>query len=1002
MTDKTTQAKPLNAPREASSKNSGETQHRGCPIVGIGASAGGLAAFEAFFSELPSDPQSGMAFVLVQHLSPDHKSLLVDLVKRYTCMKVYEVEDGMKVQPNCAYIIPPNRDMIFGDGTLHLLEPTAPRGLRLPIDFFFRSLAQDLHEQAICIVLSGTGSDGTLGLRAIKGEGGMAMAQLPESTEYDGMPRSANDTGLVDYILPPAEMPAQLINYVNHAFGKMPPIAAAAIPMSNNAQKKICIILRDRTGHDFSQYKENTLIRRIERRMALNQIKDSRQYVQFLLKNTAETEALFRDLLIGVTQFFRDPEIFEVLQTQGIPQLFDNQTDGGTVRIWVCGCSTGEEAYSIAILLQEYLETCEQNYNVQIFATDIDKLAIEQARAGIFPASIAADVSPERLTHFFTQDADQGVYRIHKHVRDLLVFSEQNVIKDPPFSKLDLISCRNLLIYLNGTLQKKLIPLFHYALNPKGLLFLGTSETIGDFINLFTALNPKGKLFQRREEQVSIPRLNMGKVIPPLADEHGGTALLPQKQRAPVLNLRELTEQALLSHYAQAAVLVNGRGDILHIYGRTGKYLEPTPGDAVMNVLSMAREGLRRELTTTLHRVTTQKTRLCYEGLRVKTNGDYTIVNLIVKPLEAAVADTQLSGLFLILLEEMPPEEESTEPGIEEGEGQTNEHKDRHIAKLERELRAKEEYLQTTLEEMQTSNEELTSSNEEMQSINEELQSTNEELETSKEELQSVNEELATVNAELQAKVSDLSRVNSDMNNLLAGTGVATLFVDHQLLISRFTPSTTQIINLIQTDIGRPVGHIVSNLVGYDSLVGDVRAVLDTLESHEAEVQTISGDWYLMRIRPYRTLENSIEGVVIIFVDITERKHMEEALRDNEARLHAIFDQTIVGIGQVALDGRFQFVNDQQCKALGYQREQLLQMSMQDIIFPEDLPRHQALFLALVNGGADYHIEMRYRCNNGTLMWVNNSVNGIRDQSNSVQSIVAVSIDISTRKKNQA
>jgi two-component system CheB/CheR fusion protein len=441
------------------------------PIVGIGASAGGLAAFEAFFSAMPTNTESSMAFVLVQHLSPDHKSILSDLVKRYTRMQVYEVEDGMKVKPNCAYIIPPNCDMAFLNGTLQLLEPTAPRGVRLPIDFFFRSLAQDQRERAICIVLSGTGSDGTLGVRAIKGEGGMVMAQNPDSAAYDGMPRSAIATGLVDYVLPPAEMPAQLVAYVNHAFGKRSRPVSAPAPKAEDTLKKICVLLRAQTGHDFSQYKENTIVRRVERRMALHQIERLDDYLRHLQQNQVEVEALFRDLLIGVTNFFRDPEAFATLQTQVVPRLFAGKPAGGAVRVWVCGCSTGEEAYSIAILLQEYLETLKQTFKVQIFATDVDRQAIEQARSGVFPASIAADVSPERLARFFAQDPEGGDYRIQKVIRDLLIFSEQDVIKDPPFSRLDLISCRNLLIYMRGDLQKKLIALFHYALNPQGVLF---------------------------------------------------------------------------------------------------------------------------------------------------------------------------------------------------------------------------------------------------------------------------------------------------------------------------------------------------------------------------------------------------------------------------------------------------------------------------------------------------------------------------------------------------
>ena len=471
----------------------------GFPIVGIGASAGGLAAFEAFFSGMPADTDPGMAFVLVQHLAPDHKSILTDLIRRYTRMQVFEVEDGMAVRPNCAYIIPPNRDMAFLDGTLQLLEPAAPRGHRLPIDFFFRSLAQDQHERAICIVLSGTGSDGTQGVRAVKGEGGMVMAQNPESTEYDGMPRSAIATGLVDYVLPPAEMPPQLIAYVAHAFGRTPRPVSLPAPKAGDAMKKVFILLRAQTGHDFSQYKQSTINRRVERRMAVHQIERLNEYVRHLQQTPAEVEALFRDLLIGVTNFFRDPEAFAALKEQVIPRLFADKDAGAAIRVWVPGCSTGEEAYSIAILLQEQVELLKQSFKVQVFATDIDRQAIEQARTGVYPASIAADISPERLSRFFAQEPDGTAYRVHKSLRDLLVFSEQDVIKDPPFSKLDLISCRNLLIYMGGDLQKKLMPLFHYALNPGGAFFLGTSETVGEFADLFATLDRKSKLYQRKE-----------------------------------------------------------------------------------------------------------------------------------------------------------------------------------------------------------------------------------------------------------------------------------------------------------------------------------------------------------------------------------------------------------------------------------------------------------------------------------------------------------------------
>jgi two-component system, chemotaxis family, CheB/CheR fusion protein len=853
------------------------------PVVGIGASAGGLAAFEAFFSGMSADAEPGMAFVLVQHLAPDHKSILTDLIRRYTRMQVFEVEDGMLVEPNCTYIIPPNRDMAFLNGALQLLEPSAPRGQRLPIDFFFRSLAQDQHERAIGIVLSGTGSDGTLGVRAIKGEGGMVMAQNPASTEYDGMPRSALATGLVDYELPPAEMPAQLIAYTVHAFGR-PPRPAVPASKSENAVRKIFVLLRAQTGHDFSQYKPSTIYRRIERRMAVHQIETIEGYVKFLQQAPEEVEALFRDMLIGVTSFFRDPEAFQALEERVIPKLLAGAPADALIRFWVPGCSTGEEAYSLAILLAECQQAMRQSFKVQVFATDIDSRAIAAARTGLYPASIATDISPERLGRFFTAEPGDGAYRIHKNIRDMLVFSEQNVIKDPPFSKLDLVSCRNLLIYLDGELQKKLIPLFHYALNPSGFLFLGTSETVGEYGDLFAVLDRKWKVYQRKEDLHAAQRAGpflLPMTVPGAPPPEARTAF-PRK-----LPLRELTEQALLQQLVQVGALVNGQGDVLYLHGRTGMYLEPAPGEVgTSNILKMAREGLRRELATALHKAVAVTETVRCPGLRVKTNGDFATVNLTVRPVRPTPPVATEPPLYLVILEEAagPSPAGGKIPTPESAGGQDADASiDARITALKQELRAKEEYLQTANEELETANEELKSSNEEMQSMNEELQSTNEELETSKEELQSVNEELATVNAELQTKVADLSRANNDMNNLLAGTGIATVFVDHQLRILRFTPSATRIINLIQSDIGRPVGHIVSNLPGYDHLVADIRAVLDTLVSQEAEVQTADGGWYTMRIQPYRTIDNVIEGAVLTFVDITGHKRAGQTRRGIES-----------------------------------------------------------------------------------------------------------------------
>src|ERR1039457_6855133 len=907
---------------------------QGFPIVGIGASAGGLAAFEAFFAGMPADADPGMAFVLVQHLAPDHKSILTDLIRRYTRMQVFEVEDGMAVHPNFAYIIPPNRDMAFLYGTLQLLEPVAPRGRRLPIDFFFRSLAEDQRERAICIVLSGTGTDGTLGVRAIKGEGGMVMVQNPASTEYDGMPRSALATGLVDYELPPAEMPAQLIAYVTHAFGNPPRAASFPTPKTESATKKLFVLLRAQTGHDFSQYKLGTIHRRIERRMAVNQIESMDGYVKYTQQTPGEVEALFRDLLIGVTNFFRDPEAFQALEEQVIAKLFAGDPGGAAARVWVPGCSTGEEAYSIAILLAERQEAMKQSFTVQVFATDIDSQAIATARAGLYPASIAADISPQRLARFFSAEPAAHAYRIHKSIRDLLVFSEQDVIQDPPFSKLDLISCRNLLIYMGGELHKKLIPLFHYALNPGGFLFLGTSETVGEFGDLFAVPDRKAKLYQRKEDAQRAalcrfvpPRTAMDVAFPRAAGKAAGGGKTP---------LREITEQALLQHVAPASALVNAQGDILYLHGRTGLYLEPAPGEAgINNILKMAREGLRRDLTTALYKAARTIGTVRCPGLRVKTNGDFTVVNLTMRPLVAGPGATPEAPLSLLALEDAPPapgraDQAAPHAGVEAGGHDTE--SDRRIAVLQQELRAKEEFLQTANEELETSNEELKSSNEEMQSINEELQSTNEELETSKEELQSVNEELATVNAELQTKVADLSRANNDMNNLLAGTWICTVFVDHHLRILRFTPSATRMSNLVLIDVGWPVSHIVSNLIGYDDLVADTRGVLDSLVSKEVEVRTQAGEWYSLRILPYRTLGNVIEGAVITFVDISETKKGDAALRKATLDMAALVRDALDAILVQYLEGRILAWTPWAAAMFGWSEAEALAMNIRGMI----------------------------------------------------------------------
>jgi two-component system CheB/CheR fusion protein len=912
------------------------------PIVGIGASAGGLAAFEAFFSGMPVDRDPGMAFVLVQHLDPEHKSLLVELVRRFTRMAVCEIEDGMMVKPNCVYIIPPNHELTILHGTLQLLEPTEPRGHRLPIDFFFNALAEDQRTCAVAIVLSGTGSDGSHGLRTIKAAGGLVLAQHPASCEFDGMPRSAIATGLVDYELPPAEMPARLITYAAEASTRPPGPLFVQSLTTENALQKIFVLLRAQTKHDFSHYKMSTVNRRIERRMTVHKIKKCDDYVKFLQVTPAEVDELFRDLLIGVTNFFRDPSAFEVLETQAISKLCTGKNPGSVIRVWSAGCSTGEEAYSLAILLLERMEALKQGHTVQVFATDIDSRAIATARAGRYPASIAADLTPERLARFFTREPDGLSYRIHKAIRDMVVFSEQDVIKDPPFSRLDLLCCRNLLIYFGTELQKKLMPLFHFALNPGGRLFLGTSEGVGDFDDLFAVQDRAAKIYQRKDASYDLQRLALGSTLPPVTAIQAALPRSIGKLGNPMkMPLRELTEQALLQHIGLVSVLVNASGDILYQHGRTGMYLEPAPGEAgVNNVVKMAREGLRPDLVTALHHAKEAHTVVRRSGVRVRTNGHFTTITLIVRPVTTGPTVTSDSRLYLVIMEEAAPASAvaaSTAPSSETPTDSLEMDAEARIAALIDEIRRKDEYVRATQEELEASAEELKSANEEMQSVNEELQSTNEELETSKEEQQSVNEELATVNAEMQGKVTDLSRINNDMSNMLAGTGIATIFVDLRLRILRFTPTASLIINLIPSDVGRPVAHTVSNLVGYDRLVLDAQVVLDTLVPKEVEVQTAAGQWYMMRMQPYRTQENTIEGVVLTFVDITEMKLAQTALlkANDLLRLAVVVRDAHDAITVQDLAGKILAWNPGAVRMYGWSEVEALRMNTRERIPPE-------------------------------------------------------------------
>lgn len=846
-------------------------------IVGIGASGGGLDALERFFAHLPSG--RGAAFVLVTHLEPTHKSLMVELLKKYAKIEVSEAGDDMKVMPGHLYIIPPNKDMAITGGHLHLLEPQSPRGLRHPIDFFFHSLAQDQKQKAICVVLSGTGFDGTQGLKDIKSEGGMALVQDPKSAQYDGMPQSAIDTGLTDFILSPEEMPGKMLEYIKHSaiiearqgigngnIGAERASVAMDRQISGNLHE-ILLLIRNKTGQDFAFYKENTVRRRIEMRMALHKIDDIAAYIRYLKQNPEEVDLLGRNFLIGVTSFFRDPGAFEALKKKALPLIFKNRPPQQPVRVWVPGCSTGEEAYSIAIMLKEYMDEENVDCKVQIFATDVDARSIDKAREGVFAESLQKNVPADKLTHFFVKSG--SAYRIKKDIRGMVVFAAHDILRHPPFSKLDLVSCRNLMIYLDSRAHRRLLPLFHYVLNPGGILFLGPSEAIGEFADLFQALDKKWKIYIRKQT-VSALKVEFPSVAIKGVTEEQRTGIAV---KTPEPGIGGIVENILVERYTPASVIVDSKNIILYFHGRTAKFLEHPRGKPSLDILKMARGELRLALAAALEKAARQKKTISSENVTFKGNGGLEAVRIEVSPLKQPES---LQGMSLVVFEEVPWQEGAQEPI---GKSAVSGKSDRRVRELEKQLAANKQYLQSVVREAENATHELQSSNEELQSSNEELQSMNEELQTSQEELQSVNEELVTVNTELQKKMDELSQSNSDMNNLLTGTEIATIFLDNELRIKRFTPMATGIVKLIPSDIGRPLEQFATNLAD-ENLVRDVEQVMKTLVYKEKEVQTKQGHWRLIRILPYRTLENVIDGAVITFTDITETKQAQQSAVD--------------------------------------------------------------------------------------------------------------------------
>jgi two-component system CheB/CheR fusion protein len=834
-------------------------------IVGIGASAGGLVALEEFFEHMPG--KCGLAYVVVQHLDPTHKAMLAELLQRVTVMPVRQAECDVRVEPNHVYVIPPNTELSVAGDHLNLTTPEEPRGQRMPIDVLFSSLAGAQGERAIAVVLSGMGSDGTLGMQAVKAVGGLTAAQLPESAQFDSMPKTAIAAGGVDIVAPAGELPARILSYVARV--PDPDIPAPGEPEGTDPDPHhdILGLLRARTGHDFSLYKPSTLQRRIGRRMVIHGLATQAEYVGFLRHNPQELDLLFNELLIGVTSFFRDAAVWEHLANVALPDLLARRGNDHALRAWVIGCSTGEEAYSLAMVFTETLQRLGPSggRSLQIFASDLSPDAVATARRGRYPATISENVSPDRLARYFSPH--EAHFQVNKSIRDMVLFAHHDVVLDPPFTKLDLISCRNLLIYFDARLQRRLLPLFHYSLRPGGLLLLGSAETVGRFNHLFSPIDAKLRLYVR-QDSVSSGHDILLKSFPPLSRATKEPPVPRTEDTVQPNNLQAAADHVLLQVYSPAAVVINGSGDIVYISGRTGNYLEPAAGKANWNFHAMIREGLRAPIAEALKRAAAQREPVQLHALEVQLPGGEQIVDVTVQALREPAA---LDGMTMIVFRDIVPvspvrRRRRTKSAIE--------------ASFAEELQQHRDEILSLREESRASREQLQSTNEELQSTNEELQSANEELTTSKEEMQSMNEELQTINAELQTKLDDLALAQSDMQNLLNSVDIAILFLDQDLNVRRYTDRTARIINLRESDVGRPLSDLTTSL-RYPEFHDDALETLRTLEISEKQILTDDGRWFSVRIMPYRRLDNVIDGIVVTLVDITETKKLESVLRQN-------------------------------------------------------------------------------------------------------------------------
>jgi two-component system CheB/CheR fusion protein len=951
------------------------------PVVCIGASAGGLEAFTQLLSTVPTD--TGMAFVLVSHLSPSHASHLAEILSRATRMPVNEVKDERKVQPDCVYVIPPDSSMIIAHGSLKLIPRHKVDGRHHPIDLFLESLAQDQKHKAIAVILSGTGSDGTLGMDEIKAAGGITFAQ-DESAAYEGMPRSAVMAGTVDFRLAPADIARELGKIARHAYVGTDGPPERMVDGAQTAQ--ILRLLHHSSGVDFTSYKAATLRRRIARRMALHKVESLTVYAEYLRDHPVELEALFQDILINVTAFFRDPETFELLKTRVFPRITAEHASSDNIRLWVVGCSTGEEAYSLAIAFSEFMDREGRTWPVQIFATDLNGAGIERARSGLYPKSIAARVSPERLRRYFYEL--DGKYRVAKAIRDLCVFAKHNVLEDPPFSRMDVISCRNMLIYLEPVLQQQLMPTLHYALKPSGVLLLGGSESTGTSSELFDPVDAKHRFYGRKANVGQVPPPLLGR--PQLDRRRQATSAVAVEARRGE-GAQQEADRILLARYTPPGVLVTEDLEILQFHGDTSAYLSPLAGKASLNLVKMLREGLLAPIRGAIARATKDGAAVRKNDVRVKGDGQPRSVDIEVVPVKGA-ADGR--GGFLVLFHAPAP----LAPRLRVPRSTATRASDNELEQLKQELAATKDYLQSVIEQQEAANEELQSANEEIQSANEELQSINEEIETSKEEMESSNEELATVNEELQNRNAELGRSNNDMVNLLASVQMAIVMLGHDLRIRRFTPTAETMLNLIPTDVGRPLTHIKLNVdvPDLEVILGDV---LENVQPFSRDVQDRTGRWYSLRVRPYRTTENHIEGAVIALIDIDSLKKNAESLRVGAERLRIMYDLAPLGIFETDLEGRFERVNDKFCELTGRTREALLSLRSEDITHPDDLAAHREDFERIRAGLVpSVRRERRYLREDGETVWVELHRFGIPDSHGKAAFTVGIAEDITERK----